>query len=560
MKMLNNFKCSILVSISITMGLVTGCNDNKLSTTSISNNSGGIHTAELRSMQQELEHVGKIAQSLTQNYLGYWEADFGNGIVMIYVPEGSFTIGNNALSPEVVTGSQPATPAHQVTLSHYWISKTPVTIGQFRAFVKSNNYVTQVEKAGHSGPFVYDFASNGFMPKQGYYWDNAFKDVTAKYPEITVNDNHPVSCVSWNDAIAYTNWLKSSNGLKFTLPTEAEWEYAARGTDGRIYPWGNETPDGTRANYADETFNLYFPNTGQSIVHQGVNDGFAITSPVGTFPLGHSPVGALDMAGNLTEWVYDSAYEYTETPKTNPVYIASNGTKMQKAGFWAGSAGRPNVTPNELMDGHNIRSDARQGDDPNSADDHLGFRIAISYTQRDSVSNTRQFGIFKVLADNTTVEMNGSINSATLNNFNNLIRQYPNINKINMNQVPGSVDDEVNLQVSKRVYDLGIATHLMDNGEIASGGVDFFIAGVQRSKGENTRIGVHSWGGDNGESASNYPEGHANHQPYIDYYVSVGFTPQLAKDFYYFTINAAPAESIHWMTEAEIGQYGLITE
>lgn len=328
----------------------------------------------LLKMQDELDFVGKKARSLSKNDQGYWEADFGDGLVMIYVPKGRFVIGNNAL-PD-------ASPEHEVSLNHYWISKTPITIGQFRAFVEATNFVTDVEKPGFDGPFVYDFRIKGFRPKKGYHWDNAFKDVTARFPEITVNDLHPVNNVSWNDAIAYTQWLKQQYGIEFTLPTEAEWEFAARGSDGRVYPWGNETPDGTRANYADESFDKYFPDTGQSIVHRGVDDGFPITSPVGSFPAGRSPIGALDMAGNLTEWIYDSAYDYSESPKINPIYINDHIIKMQKAGFWAGSAGRIGVKPDEIEYGHNIRADARQGDDMDSADDHLGFRIAISYTER----------------------------------------------------------------------------------------------------------------------------------------------------------------------------------
>lgn len=170
----------------------------------------------------------------------------------------------------------------------------------------------------------------------------------------------------------------------------------------------------------------------------------------------------------------------------------------------------------------------------------------------------RQFGIFKV-TNATTAEMNGEIADNTLTDFNKLIENYPNINLINMNQVPGSSNDEVNLKVSKRVFDLNIATHLLDNGEIASGGVDFFIAGVKRTKGTNTKIGVHSWS-DGSNDATAFPVGHANHLPYINFYVSVGFTQQQAENFYYFTINAAPASGIHWMTEAEITQYELIKE
>lgn len=328
-----------------------------------------------RTEMEEIDFVESEALSISKNKEGYWEADFGNGIVMIYVPQGSFTIGNNKLKD--------ASPEHKVHLDHYWISKTPITNGQFRAFVESTGYVTEVEKEGHPGPFVLKMPkATHFEPTPGYHWDNAYKDILAKFPEITITDDHPVSCISWNDAIAYTDWLKTKYNLEFTLPTEAEWEYAARGNDGRIYPWGNEIPDGTRANYADETMNKYFPKLEQAVVHFGVDDGYALTSPVGSFPLGASPIGALDMAGNLTEWIYDSFYDYTEETQTNPVGNHEAEIKMQKAGFWCGSAGRFDVKPDEIKDGHNIRADARQGDDKDSADDHLGFRIAISYTVR----------------------------------------------------------------------------------------------------------------------------------------------------------------------------------
>lgn len=202
---------------------------------------------------------------------------------------------------------------------------------------------------------------------------------------------------------------------------------------------------------------------------------------------------------------------------------------------------------------------------------HLIFAFLIATTLMSCVdeltpvtggngNETTKFGIFNVQTDGTTVLMNGDITSRTLNDFNKLIAKFPNINKINMNNVPGSTDDEVNLQVSKKVHDLNIDIHLLDNAEIASGGVDFFVAGIKRTRGTNTRIGVHSWGGDNGESASDYPVGHEFHLPYINFYKSVGFTQDQSEMFYYFTINAAPASGIHWMTDAEVEQYGLLTQ
>lgn len=191
--------------------------------------------------------------------------------------------------------------------------------------------------------------------------------------------------------------------------------------------------------------------------------------------------------------------------------------------------------------------------------------IAVSLTlvackkDDDSVPNTRQFGSFKVLDDDTTLEMNGEISSSSLNDFNNLEAAFPNINKINIKECGGSSDDEINLQLSAKVHQKGINIHLMDNGLIASGGVDFFLAGIQRTKGTNTKIGVHSWS-DGNKDATAFPVGHANHLPYINYYVSVGFTQQEAEDFYYFTINAAPAEGIHWVTDAEISKYKILTQ
>ena len=188
------------------------------------------------------------------------------------------------------------------------------------------------------------------------------------------------------------------------------------------------------------------------------------------------------------------------------------------------------------------------------------FLISCNSDDDSTTPNiSRQFGIFKVLADDTTLEMDGTIGSSSLTNFNNLESAFPNINAINMVNCDGSSDDEINLQLSLKIHQKGINIHLLDNGEIASGGVDFFLAGIQRTKGTNTKIGVHSWAGD-GSTATDFPVGHANHLPYINYYISIGFTQQQAEDFYYFTINAAPANSIHWMSDTEIAAYNLITQ
>ncbi len=168
-----------------------------------------------------------------------------------------------------------------------------------------------------------------------------------------------------------------------------------------------------------------------------------------------------------------------------------------------------------------------------------------------------QYGVFQVI-DDQTVEMDGEIGSSSLSDYNNLIQDYPMIEQIQIMEIGGSTDDEINLLLSKAVHDDDIAIHLEDDGLIASGGVDFFLAGTTRTKGENTKIGVHSWS-DGINEATDFPEGHANHLPYINYYQSIGFTQEEAEAFYYFTIHAAPASDIHWMTDEEIMTYGILT-
>ncbi|WP_439185380.1 hypothetical protein [Carboxylicivirga taeanensis] len=164
--------------------------------------------------------------------------------------------------------------------------------------------------------------------------------------------------------------------------------------------------------------------------------------------------------------------------------------------------------------------------------------------------------IFSVV-DDQTILLNGVINSKSLNEFNELYEKNPGVKQVNIQQCDGSINDEVNLELSKRVHELGLSTHLMDNGLIASGGVDFFLAGLTRTAGKNTKIGVHAWA-DGGKTAKDFPKGHAYHQSYIDYYKAIGFSNKEAEDFYYFTISAAPADKIHWMTTEEIVFYKLL--
>lgn len=185
------------------------------------------------------------------------------------------------------------------------------------------------------------------------------------------------------------------------------------------------------------------------------------------------------------------------------------------------------------------------------------FLVSACGNDDGTSADSRAYGIFIVLSDNVTVEMDGDIGSAALNDFNSLISDFPDVNKINMIEVSGSLDDEINLQVAALVHQRGISIHLVDNGLIASGGTDFFLAGTTRTIGTGTQIGVHSWS-DGENEATDYAVGHQFHEEYIDFYISIGFSRADAEAFYYFTINAASADDIHWMTAAEIDQYGVL--
>ena len=163
------------------------------------------------------------------------------------------------------------------------------------------------------------------------------------------------------------------------------------------------------------------------------------------------------------------------------------------------------------------------------------------------------------IVDGNTIRLNGVIDSNTLDAFNEVINQNPDTELLIFGIAPGSDDDDVNLQVGRRLYQLGLNTHVENNGEISSGAVDLFLAGRQRTLGSNVLVGVHSWS-DGVNEATDLPRSAPEHQLYIQYYQAVGFTAQWAEDFYFFTINAAPAENIHWMTPAEIATYGITTD
>lgn len=164
----------------------------------------------------------------------------------------------------------------------------------------------------------------------------------------------------------------------------------------------------------------------------------------------------------------------------------------------------------------------------------------------------------------TFAVLHGYIDGSTPAVVADFITAYPEVTTLVFIKMPGSADDEANLEASLALHEEGYTFYLPavnaydDDAFIASGAVDMFLAGKKRVIDVDAEVGVHSWS-DGVNEATDYPEGSPEHQPYIDYYVSVGFSEADAAAFYYFTIEAAPAAGIHLMTEAEIETYKLRT-
>lgn len=160
------------------------------------------------------------------------------------------------------------------------------------------------------------------------------------------------------------------------------------------------------------------------------------------------------------------------------------------------------------------------------------------------------------IENDSTISLDGVINSNTLDAFNEVIRLNPGTKWLIFLEAPGSEDDETNVQVGRKLHDLGLNTAVANEGFIASGAVDLFLAGDQRLLGENAQVGVHSWSDGNNE-ATDFPRESPEHLLFLNYYEDIGMTRQEAEDFYFFTINAAPADDIHWMTDAELEEFEI---
>ncbi len=252
------------------------------------------------------------------------------GVEQVWVPAGEFQMGTDAATVERLTALEPPAfvigefafeqPQHKVRLTHgYWIDRYEVTSAQFKVFIDAGGYEQQGLWSEAGWAWLKEQAS---IPPGGY--------CTGDAPDM------PARCVSWYEAEAYANFRHGR------LPTEAEWEFAARGLNSSMYPWGNEW-DAGRCNVVDGTG----------------------PKPVGSYPNGVSWIGAHDMAGNAMEWVGDWLGEdyYATSPTDDPKGPAAGEKKVEKGGWWGG---------NQFV----ARSAYRHFEDPPSyADAHIGFRV-----------------------------------------------------------------------------------------------------------------------------------------------------------------------------------------
>ena len=201
--------------------------------------------------------------------------------------------------------------------------------------------------------------------------------------------------------------------------------------------------------------------------------------------------------------------------------------------------------------GISIISNAQVSKSNNCTVDTLGYAnfLQTLHPKENATFQLHVFGTFAVAY--------GVIGPTTPSVFQNLIDNHPLVTTIIMHSCPGSKDDNSNLVASMLVYNHAYKMYLPVNGFISSGAVDMFLAGAVRVIDSTfDPVGVHSWS-DGVNDATFYPTGHANHQPYIDYYMNIGFSKQEAETFYYFTINAASANKIYWMTQKEIDHYKI---
>ena len=259
---------------------------------------------------------------------------------MVFVQGGKFNFGSN-------TGLEREKPEREVIIQSFLIDKNLVTVEDFRIFINESNYTTEAEIFGNA--IVYDDSVNIWQLVDGANWEFPL----GKSKEIALN-NHPVTQVSWNDALSYCEFYDK------TLPSEVQWEYAAseRGKKkNQLFYWGNDLVVNNK--YMCNTWTSGYPNT------ISFQDGFKYTSPIGHFEA--NSLGIFDMAGNVWEWCYNWHLPYEGNLQIFPTELEG---KAQRGGSFL-------CNPNYC---YGFRLSARSATTPESSLFHVGFRCVKNIT------------------------------------------------------------------------------------------------------------------------------------------------------------------------------------
>lgn len=299
-----------------------------------------------------------------------WRPDDAKTGEMVFISGGTFRMGSDHHYPEEA-------PSHRAAVDGFWIDATPVTNRQFKEFVNATGHVTEaqiVPKAKdypgarpemlYAGSLVFSPLPHITNLNDWSQWWSFMRGANWRHPygpksNIKGLDDYPVVHVSYSDAAAYARWAGKD------LPTEAEWEYAARaGVAGARYPWGDAAlpvADGRPlANVADESAKRLFPGW-KALA--GYDDGFAQVAPVGAFPT--NAFGIADLAGNVNEWCADWFGDkyYAASPVRDPQGPRAGLQRVTRGGAW-------NSFPSYLRASYRNRSIAAEHTV------HLGFRCA----------------------------------------------------------------------------------------------------------------------------------------------------------------------------------------
>ena len=273
------------------------------------------------------------------------------------IPADTFTMGNDGTVGYPADGEG---PRHEVELDAYSIGVTTVTNEQFATFVDATGYVTEAERFGNSFVFA-GLLPDDFPPTRGVAAAPWWREVLGaqwRHPEGPHSDvadrgDHPVVHVSWNDAVAFCSWVGGR------LPTEAEWERAARGGhDGHTFPWGDDLEPG-----GEHRMNVF---QGRFPAHDTAADGWAGTCPVRSYdPNGF---GLYEVTGNVWEWCSDwfDPGSYRRSPRRNPTGPPAGQARVMRGGSYLCHDSYCN----------RYRVDARSGNSPDSSAGNIGFRIA----------------------------------------------------------------------------------------------------------------------------------------------------------------------------------------